>query len=347
MLRYICKDVKYIIDTAHVSAYTVLRKEVNGVDVLVGLDIGGTKCAAVLARPADGKPEILAKRRFDTAAYPRWQDMLSVLADAVGEMCVSLRAAPVGIGVSCGGPLDSRRGLILSPPNLPGWDEVPVCAFFSEKFGVPVFLQNDANACAVAEWKFGAGQGCRNMIFLTFGTGLGAGLILDGRLYSGTNDMAGEVGHMRLLADGPVGYGKRGSFEGFCSGGGLRQLAQMRFDAYDGETTLTADDLSAKAVAAAADAGDALAQAIYAECGGMLGRGLAVLVDVLNPERIVLGSIYARSGHLLREGMLRTLRAEALPRSLDVCAVVPASLGDDIGDYAALGVLSCGLEGSE
>ena len=316
-------------------------------DVWVGLDIGGTKCAAVVARAADGKPEILAKQRFATADYPRWQDMLSALADAAGQMCTQLHASPIGFGVSCGGPLDSRRGQILSPPNLPGWDEVPVCDFFRDRFGVPVFLQNDANACAVAEWKFGAGQGCRNMIFLTFGTGLGAGLILDGRLYSGTNDMAGEVGHMRLRPDGPVGYGKSGSFEGFCSGGGLRQLAQMRYDlhvASGGETTLTADDLTAKTVAEHADAGDALARSIYMECGEMLGRGLAVLVDVLNPERIVLGSIYARSGHLLREGMERTLREEALPRSTDVCAVVPAALGDAIGDYAALGVLSCGLE---
>lgn len=349
-LRYICKDRKYIIDTAQPNGYTVSRKEVMSVDVWAGLDIGGTKCAAVLARPADGRPDILAKRRFDTAAYPRPADMLCALAGAVSEMCASLRASPVGIGLSCGGPLDSRRGLILSPPNLPGWDEVPVCAYFREQFGVPVFLQNDANACAVAEWKFGAGRGCRNMIFLTFGTGLGAGLILDGRLYSGTNDMAGEVGHIRLRADGPVGYGKVGSFEGFCSGGGLRQLAQMRYAAYTadgGKTTLTADDLSAKAVAFAADAGDDLAAAIYTQCGEMLGRGLAVLVDVLNPERIVLGSIYARSGHLLQGAMLQTLREEALPYALEVCSVVPAELGDDIGDYAALGVLSCGLEGIE
>ena len=313
-------------------------------DVWIGLDIGGTKCAAVLARPAERKPEILDKRRFATADHPCWQDMLRTLADAVGEMCASLHVSPAGIGISCGGPLDSGQGVILSPPNLPGWDSVPICAYFRNRFGVPVFLQNDANACAVAEWKFGAGQGTRNMVFLTFGTGLGAGIVLDGRLYAGTNDMAGEVGHIRLRPDGPVGYGKRGSFEGFCSGGGLRQLAETRYAAFDGETTLTADDLSAKTVAEHADAGDAFARSIYTECGKMLGRGLAVLVDVLNPERIVLGSIYARSGHLLRDAMLETLRGEALPRALEVCTVLPAALGDTIGDYAALGVLSCGLE---
>src|SRR5690606_15592063 len=132
------------------------------------------------------------------------------------------------IGISCGGPLDSRRGVILSPPNLPGWDRIPVVEVFQQAFKVPVALQNDANAGALAEWLWGAGRGSHNMIFLTFGTGMGAGLILNGQLYSGTNDLAGEVGHIRLAPDGPVGYGKAGSFEGFCSGGGIKQLATDR-----------------------------------------------------------------------------------------------------------------------
>ena len=102
-----------------------------------------------------------------------------------------------------------------------------IVEWLQNRINVPAFPQNDANACALAEWQFGAGRGCKNMVFLTFGTGMGAGLILDGRLYAGTNDMAGEAGHMRLAPDGPEGYGKRGSFEGFCSGGGIRQLAQM------------------------------------------------------------------------------------------------------------------------
>ena len=105
------------------------------------------------------------------------------------------------------------------PPNHPGWDAVPVTEYISERLSVPAFLQNDANACTVAEWKFGAGKGTRNLIFLTFGTGLGAGLILDGRLYEDANGLAGEAGHIRLAENGPLGYGKFGSFEGFCSGG--------------------------------------------------------------------------------------------------------------------------------
>lgn len=134
-----------------------------------------------------------------------------------------------GIGISCGGPLDSRRGVILSPPNLPGWDEVPVKAYFERETGAPAMLRNDADACAVAEWRYGAGRGCRNMVFLTFGTGFGAGLILNGALYSGSCDMAGEIGHIRAPGDPayrPVGYGKSGSFEGYCSGGGIAELGR-------------------------------------------------------------------------------------------------------------------------
>ena len=112
----------------------------------------------------------------------------------------------------------------MSPPNLPGWDNIDIVKQIKTHFGVPVHLQNDANACALAEWKFGAGRGTKNMVFLTFGTGLGAGLILDGKLYSGTNDNAAELGHIRLDRFGPVGFGKTGSFEGFCSGGGIAQL---------------------------------------------------------------------------------------------------------------------------
>ena len=188
---------------------------------LLGLDIGGTKCAAVTANWDGERLQILKKEKCPTDHSVSPEAMLErlfALADGI------LDGKPDAVGISCGGPLDSARGVILGPPNLPGWDDVPVTALAARHFGAPARLQNDANACAVAEWKFGAGRGTRNMIFLTFGTGLGAGLILDGRLYSGTNDNAGECGHLRLERFGPVGYGKQGSFEGFCSGGGLAQL---------------------------------------------------------------------------------------------------------------------------
>lgn len=317
---------------------------------LVGLDIGGSKCAAVLGGlRADGSLQVLGKRTYATAAYPGPQLMLGRLQEAVSQLLSEHRLQArncAAVGVSCGGPLDSQRGVILSPPNLPGWDAVEIVRVLSERFGVPVGLQNDANACALAEWKFGAGRGTRNMIFLTFGTGMGAGLILDGRLYTGTNDNAGEVGHLRMAPAGPVGYGKAGSFEGFCSGGGIAQLARAKAIEWleqgkavsfcTGREDLTG--INAHRVAEAARRGDPLAREIFAICGAYLGRGLAVLVDIINPECIVIGSIFVRAADLLIPTLEKALAAEALPLARQVCRVVPAAFDEELGDLAALSV---------
>jgi glucokinase len=182
------------------------------------------------------------------------------------------------------------------------------------------------------------------MVFLTFGTGLGAGLILDGRLYEGTNGNAGEVGHIRLEDDGPVGFGKAGSFEGFCSGGGIARLAYKmalaeaekgNYPAYykDG---MSLGDISAKTVADAARAGDKTAIEVYRTSGEMLGKGLSVIIDILNPELIVIGSVFARSGDLLIPAMKVALEKEALTPSVDAVKIVAAELGESIGDYAAI-----------
>ncbi len=274
-----------------------------------GIDIGGTKTAFLVG---DEKGNILSRQEVATQAFPTWQHVLEALLPENGS--------PLAIGVSCGGPLDEKRGLILSPPNLPGWDEVPITAWLSKRYGVPAYLENDANACALAEWRFGAGQGCRNMVFLTFGTGFGAGLILDGRLYRGTNGMAGEIGHVRYAPEGPVGYGKAGSFEGFCSGGGIRQLSGV----------------SAKETVEGAARGEQAMIAALDESARALGMACAVLMDLFNPERIVIGSIFARSENWFRSKMEEIISKEALPHTRGVCQVVPAVLGDRVGDIAAL-----------
>ena len=327
---------------------------------LLGIDIGGTKSAVVLGehRGPEGGLTILTRAAFPTEAARGPEHALGRILDEAEAL---LAAAPStegaaaggagaggasGVGISCGGPLDSRRGLILSPPNLPGWDGVPVVEAVERRLGLPARLQNDANACALAEWRFGAARGCRNAVFLTFGTGLGAGLILDGRLYAGTNDLAGEAGHLRLAEHGPVGYGKAGSFEGFCSGGGLAELARSMVleRLQSGRKVSFCPDaaglagLSAQRVAEAARGGDPLAREIFRVSGRYLGRGLAVLVDLLNPEVIVIGSVFARARDLLWPEAEAELAREALPPALRACRVVPAALGERLGDYAALTV---------
>ncbi|MBR3753584.1 MAG: ROK family protein [Clostridia bacterium] len=319
----------------------------------LGFDIGGTKCAVILGRgeipEKPTKEFIVDKIRFETRQERGWREIVEELLSCAENILErnSVRAEQViGCGISCGGPLESRKGVIMCPPNLPDWDNVPLVEMTEKRLGVKTILQNDANACAVAEWKFGAGRGTSNMVFLTFGTGMGAGLILDGRLYSGTNDMAGEVGHIRIAPDGPEGYGKKGSFEGYCSGGGIARLAksiaekkldegvEMSFCKDKSEL----DSITAKSVAEAAAAGDETAKEIYGICGEHLGKGLAVIIDILNPEAIVIGSIYERSSALLKEKMQETLEKEALSLSCGVCRILPAELGDSIGDFAALGV---------
>ncbi len=305
----------------------------------IGVDIGGTKCAVVKGNSSSG---IVQKIKFQTTNVAETLNNIEKAIENLGHAGA--------IGISCGGPLDSEKGIIMSPPNLPGWDNIHICDRFKEKFKIPVYLQNDANACALAEWKFGAGRGTKNMIFLTFGTGLGAGLILGSRLYSGTCDMAGEAGHIRLSDFGPVGYGKSGSFEGFCSGGGIAQLgralATEKLQA--GETTAFCksfddlDDINAKIIADCADAGDETAKKVYDICAEKLGLGLSILIDILNPEMIVLGSIFERSEKLLREKAELVIKREALSHSAKACTIAAAKLGDSIGDYAALAVAENG-----
>lgn len=310
----------------------------------LGIDIGGTKCA-VIAGTED--MEILEKISFPTETNKGPGHAINLLLNCAGSITEKLGLQGLqSIGISCGGPLDSKKGLVQSPPNLPGWDNIPIVQLFHEKFNVPVFLQNDANACALAEWKFGAGKGVENMVFLTFGTGMGAGIIADGRLYSGTNDLAGEVGHIRLADDGPEAYGKKGSFEGFCSGAGIARIAQkiaseklangeaVSFCSNIGDV----DKITTKDIADAAADGDKTALEIFEISGKHLGMGLSILIDVLNPQRIVIGSIYTRCTQFIEPSCMKIIDQEALEPSRAVCKVVPAALGDQIGDFASLSV---------
>lgn len=315
-------------------------------NILAGMDIGGTKCAVVLAIQEAQGLKVVAKRRFPTPGGPT--ATIAALTNALVALLEETGADLAAIGISCGGPLDGPAGRILSPPNLPGWDDIDMVTPFRTRFGVPVGLENDANAGALAEWYWGAGRGLSNLIFLTFGTGMGAGLILDGHLYRGTNGLAGEVGHLRLRAGGPVGFGKAGSFEGFCSGGGIARYARGEAARWIGQGRATAlahtesdiDAITAETVGKAARAGDPLALTIMETVAERLGEGLSVLVDLLNPELIVLGSIYGRQRALLEPGMRRVLEHEAIPAAYARCRIAPAGLGEAIGDMASLAVAS-------
>lgn len=316
---------------------------------VIGLDIGGTKCAALLADVGEGI-DIVQKIRFDTRAGLGFEYARGKLFEAIKALLAASDHPVSAIGISCGGPLNSRTGVIQSPPNLPGWDEIPLTKMLTEAFGLPAYLQNDANACGLVEWKMGAGRGAENMVFLTMGTGMGAGIIAEGRLLRGACDMAGEVGHVRLAAEGPVGYGKAGSFEGFSSGGGIARLAETLRARWEAKGDAPAwneasGELTAKVLADYARRGDVHARKVFAEAGERLGEGIAILADVLNPEVVVIGGVYMRCEDLLSEAMWRAIRREALAHTANGLRVLPAQTGENIGDYAAVMVAHYGLTG--
>lgn len=289
--------------------------------MFLGVDIGGTKTAVCIG---DQQGNILDKIKFPTSTPQKTVEQII----ASGRTLLNGQQ-PLAIGISCGSPQDAEKGIIQAPPNLPDWVDIPITDILGKAFYAPAFLANDANACALAEWKFGAGAGTKNMIFLTFGTGMGAGLILNGKLYEGTCGMAGEAGHMRLTADGPIGFGKAGSFEGYCSGGGIVKLAQQM-----GHHSFS----NTKEICDAAKLGDPVAKSVIDESARQLGQGLSILIDLLNPQRIVIGSIFARAEALFRPEMERIISQEVLDANRTACQIVPAQLGERIGDVAALSI---------
>lgn len=313
----------------------------------IGFDIGGTKCAVCIGEIGNQKLNILGRVEIPTI-YSSPDEIIDKLMNEL-ENLSGLKGIEVGkeykyIGISCGGPLNEETGVLYSPPNLPKFDSYPIVQKIENRFGTKAKLLNDANACAVAEHLFGAGVGCKNMIFLTFGTGMGAGLILNNQLYSGTNSLAGECGHIRLAKEGPIGFNKRGSFEGYCSGGGIKQLGQIKakelFEKNEKcsfcESLYELDKISAKSIAIKAKEGYQDALNVYAQSGKKLGQALSILIDLLNPQKIVIGSIFERSGELLKEEMYKVLKEECIEDSLKVCEIVPAKLNDHVGDYAAI-----------
>ena len=306
---------------------------------VIGLDIGGTKCSVV---KSDENGHFSFKETFQTTTVTETLERLFSVIEKAKPL-----TDPI-FGIACGDPMDKEKGIILSPPNLPDWDHVTIVDDIVSRFGGKAFLMNDANAGALAEWKFGAGKGYDNVAFLTYGTGMGAGLVLNGRLYEGKQYAAGEVGHIRLAPDGPIGYGKHGSFEGFCSGGGIAKWVQILAAEGENESVLFKNkelyDITAKDVAEAARAGDAFAADIFYQSGRHAGQALSTIIDILNPEVIILGSLYARCQDLLEKPIREVLEQETLARPLSGCKIVPTALGEKIGDYAAISIALYGVE---
>lgn len=298
---------------------------------ILGFDIGGTKIAVVLGT-LSGK--ILDYREFPTPATEPFEATFELMKSTAYELLDSTSQKgipyPSLVSAAVGGPLDIEKGIIYSPPHLPTWTGIHIKDRLNDYFQLPVFVEHDGNACALAEFYFGAGRGAKNVIYLTLGTGLGAGIILNGKIYRGSSDLAGEVGHIRMAEDGPVEHGKAGSWEGFCSASGMLKLAQLRFPGY------WQPNIKPRQIMEQALNGDPKACELVNEMGAWLGKGLAMLVDILNPEIIIAGTLGVVLGDLFLDPARQVVMQEALPQTAQACRIVPAQLGSQLGKVSSL-----------
>lgn len=308
---------------------------------VLALDVGGTKLAAGLVR-ADGTiaSRLVAPALREAGPDDMIRRLIGLGRDALEAAGLERDGVPAvdAIGIAIGGPLDPERGVIQSPPNLVGWDDVPLVAIVEDALGRPAAVENDATAAAIAEWRFGAGRGreVRHLVYLTVSTGVGGGLILDGRVYRGAAGNAGELGHLTVDWQGrPCGCGRRGCLEAYASGTNIAARAREALATGESSSLAALTTITARDVAEAAAAGDPLATRVWDETTAMLGSAVANLLDVFNPELVVLGGGVTRAGGQL----LRPVREAALTQAMAPAArsaeIVLATLGDELDVTAA------------
>jgi len=304
---------------------------------VVAVDLGGTWVRAGRVSP-DG--EVGASLRVATPQSGP-QAVVETIAAAVRELLEGGR--PGRLGVAVPGPLSVREGVVFKPPNLHGWGEVPLRAMLQDRLGCPVVLENDANAAALGEWWRGSGRGSRHMVYVTVSTGVGGGIILDGALYRGASDVAGEVGHVVVDPAGPVcPCGRVGHLEGIAAGPAIVRWVEGRLREGAPSTLRGHHPLTAEDVAAAAWRGDRLAREAFERAGRYLGWAVGGLLNLLNPEVVVVGGGVARAGAVLFEPMLEAARATAFPRAWEAARVERAALDDRAG---LVGVAYLALQG--
>ncbi|MBN1642356.1 MAG: ROK family protein [Anaerolineae bacterium] len=307
---------------------------------MVGIDLGGTKIGAGVV-DADGA--VLSSDYQPTAAS---QGPGAVIERIVSGVDRALEAAGMtcgdvaGIGIGAPGPLDIPRGVLTEPPNLPGWHDVPLRQIIAERVGLPTYLENDANAAAIGEYLYGAGRGTQNMIYVTVSTGIGGGLILNGRIYHGASGGAGEIGHMTVLPRGPhCGCGNRGCLEALASGTAIAREGQEQVAR--GVPTRIAElaqgPVTAKDVVDAMHEGDPYAADIVREAMDYLGVGMANLVNLFNPDRIVFGGGLTALGPDLIAPVQRAIQLRAFRSAASQVTVCLAELGASVGIVGAAG----------
>lgn len=306
----------------------------------IGVDLGGTK---ILTALVDEHGKVLKRAGVGTPqAGPEvvTEAIIQTVMEVTQQSGVGLSSIRA-LGVGAPGPMDPETGVVFEPPNLPGWHDVPLGQMLSSRLGVPVFVENDANAAALGERWVGAGVGINDLIYITVSTGIGGGLIFEGRLYHGVSGTAGEVGHMVIEPGGPpCPCGRHGCLEAIASGTSIARDAREAVHA-GRPTTLAAspiETLTAVDVARAARDGDAVAREIYARAAAALGAGVTNLVNLLNPAMVIIGGGVSRAGDLIFAPIRRIVRQEAFERPGAAVQIVSSVLGGDVGAVGAAAV---------
>ncbi|MBS3904737.1 MAG: ROK family protein [Simkania sp.] len=319
---------------------------------ILGIDIGGTKITACLG---DGTGKILASKRILTQPLGGSKNGVEATFDLIQQVLKDSEvdiAHVQAIGISSPGPIDYKAGKMLTPPNLKGWENTELVRLFREAFKKPVFMNNDANAAAIAEYEFGGCKGIPNLIYLTLSTGMGGGVIIDGTLLQGASDTAGEVGHYVLDIHGPFcPCGLRGCFEVYCGGANLAKMLQKKIKHEQVHTQIlkeaggNIDTIGANHLIEAVKKNDAFALSIWEDFIERLAQGIGVILMCFNPEAIVLGTMAIHAQDLLLTPLIKTLPKYAWKQPIGACRIEASILGSQISELSALALAISGLKG--
>lgn len=308
---------------------------------VLAIDLGGTKIiTALISRQG----EMLAREYTPSLAGKGQEAVIKQLSTAIDGLLKEQKLSLTqlhSISIAAAGAIDSEKGLVTQSPNLPGWRDVPLANIIKEKYRVQTFLINDANAAALGEHRFGAGKGVNNLVLMTIGTGIGGGIIIDGKLYAGASGGAGEIGHMTIDVNGPrCNCGNIGCLEMLASGTAIARDA-VRLIREGGRSSLVEmvknklENITAEKVFQAAKAGDSLASMVIARAADYLGTGLVNLVNIFNPDVIIIGGGVANMGNILLEPARKVVNERAFRLSAQTVRIIPAELGEDAGVFGA------------
>lgn len=308
---------------------------------VLAIDLGGSKIITALI---SHEYQMIAREYCPTLADEGPESVVDRMISAADHLLslsnISLSQLS-GISIAAAGIIDMEKGVITSSPNLPGWHDIPLRGIIEERCQVNTFLLNDASAAALGEHRFGAGKGVNNLIYITVSTGIGGGIIINGRLYLGSSGGAGEIGHATIDVNGPgCNCGNTGCLEVLASGTAVAREAIRRIS-YGGKSSLTEmveskiEDITAEQVSLAAQNGDSLALEVIGKAVAYLGTGVVNLVNIFNPEIIIIGGGMARMGDLLFNPVRQAVKERAFRLSAQAVRIVPAQLGDDVSVFGA------------